>query len=395
MSEAIDVPCTVRRASGLGGGQAEYRRARLAFLDEVADDIGADRIALAHQLEDQLETLVLRLLRGTGLRGLGGIPSRRGRFVRPLLGIRRERLQTYLGRGGVSWIDDESNRDPRYARGRVRHGVLPLLRRAAGDVEEAPGGGGLDEILLEMSADARRVDAALDARALREVRPTVHVTGAMADTASAGAQIARFGLSDYDPAVLARLLRILARNKGIRLSRGGTRLGVEFIRRGSSGHAVDLGGGLRLSREYECFRLDRVAEGGTRPDRELAIESGAAGQGTAKLGGRVYEVAWGEEPDDRSTWLIHLDAAAVSFPLRLRGPRPGDRIRTGAGSRKVKKLLNERRVPLSRRGQVPVLESADGRVLWVAGHGTALGSAERTEECTFRVGVARTEADGS
>jgi tRNA(Ile)-lysidine synthase len=363
----------------------------LRFLETEADRIGADRIALAHQLEDQLETLALRLARGTGLRGLGGIPDRRGRFVRPLLGVRRARLEAFLEGCGVDWIDDASNRDPRYARSRMRHDVLPLLRRAS----SAWAGSDLDEIMVGLCSNARAADVGLDAGALRKADPIVHVMDDTSLVGSGGAQIARSSLADYDPAVLARILRILARNNGFRLSRGGTALGVEFIMRGASGHAVDLGGGLRLAREYEGLRLYRVRARANRPDRELAIESATAGTGTANLGGRVYEVAWGAQPARRSTWTIHLDADALAFPLRLRAPRPGDRIRTPVGSRKLKKLLNERRVPRSQREQVPVLECADGRVLWVAGHQAAQSSSVQRGTGTFLVGVAGTEADGN
>jgi tRNA(Ile)-lysidine synthetase-like protein len=223
-----------------------------------------------------------------------------------------------------------------------------------------------------------------------------HVVEDTGDGTRNGAQIARFRLADYDPAVLGRFLRIVARYRGFRLTRGGTSLGVEFIRRGSSGHSVDLGDGLRLTREYDRFRLYEV-EGEANPDRELVIGSPETGAGTATLGGRVYEVAWGTESSSRFLWTVDLDAETVVFPLCLRGPRPGDRIRTRAGSRKLKKLLNERRVPRGARDQVPVLAGADGRIVWVAGYEVEVGSS-RTDPSdaveSFCVGVVGTEVDG-
>lgn len=360
MAGQVGVPCRVSRARALAGGQDTYREARYRFLEAEADRLGADRIALAHQADDQIETVLFRLLRGTGVRGLGGIPMRRGRFVRPLLGFRREELRAELHRRGLEWIEDGSNEDVRFARPRIRHEVLPALVGASG--------GRVESILAELGEHAARVDRALDRRAARRLVEAVEFRG----NPDAGAQIARSGSADYDRAVLARILRKLAQNQGFRLSRGGTRSAVEFIRRGRSGGSVDVGGGLRLRREFDRFVL--APRTPPSADRELEIISASAGRGTMELGGAVFGVAWGDAAGSSGRgWVAEVDAGA-GFPLRLRGPRPGDRIRTKAGSRKVKKLLNERRVPLSERRRVPVLESADGRVLWIVGHSTPPGT---------------------
>jgi len=356
MAREAGVPCRVCRARGLAGGQGTYREARYRFLEAEADRLRADRIALAHHADDQVETVLFRLLRGTGVRGLRGIPIRRGRVVRPLLGFRREELRAELLRRGLEWIEDGSNADGRFARPRIRHEVLPALVGASG--------GRIESVLAELGDDAARVDRALDRRAARRLDEAVESRG----DPDAGAQIARSESADYDRAVLARILRKLAQNQGFRLSRGGTRSAVEFIRRGRSGGSVDVGGGLRLRREFDRFVL--APETPPSADRELEIVSASAGHGTVELAGRTFGVVWGEEAGSSGPGWVAEVGEGAGFPLRLRGPRPGDRIRTEAGSRKVKKLLNERRVPLSERPQVPVLESADGRVLWIVGHST-------------------------
>lgn len=364
MARAAGVPCRVVRAAGLEGGQEAWRVARYRFLDREADRIGADRIALAHQADDQIETVLFRLLRGTGVRGLRGIPVRRGRYVRPLLGFRREELRTELIRRGLGWIEDDSNLDARFARPRIRHGLLPALRVA---------GEGAETVLAGLALDASTVDRGLDRLASRKLREARE----QGTDGLPGAQIARPGAADYDRAVLARILRKLARERGFRLSRGGTRSGVEFIRRGRSGGSVDVGGGLRLRREFDRLVLAPVSP--PPEDRELVIASTASGSGTVELDGASYAVSWGREGGEPGGWRAEIDASRVRFPLRVRGPRPGDRIRMHGGSRKVKKLLNERRVPLSERGRVPVLEGADGRILWVAGHTVRAGMAPGAE----------------
>jgi tRNA(Ile)-lysidine synthase len=108
------------------------RRARYAFLHRTAADRGADRIAVGHTRDDQAETFLLKLIRGAGLTGLGGIYPRRGVLVRPLLEVSRVDLREYLAARGESWVDDESNADLTNPRNRIRHRVVPELDAAYG-----------------------------------------------------------------------------------------------------------------------------------------------------------------------------------------------------------------------------------------------------------------------
>lgn len=374
MCRQAGTPCRVARAVGLSGGQAEFREARYRFLRRAAEKAGATCIALGHQLDDHLETVLLRLLRGTGVRGLAGIPARRGPLVRPLLRFRREELQTYLRETGRDWLEDPSNADPRFARSRLRHHLIPRL--AAADPS-------LDRVVARIASDAARVDRALEARAASLLaRASVEP----ADPGR-GAQIARATLREYDRADQARILRKLARGMGIRLGRRGTQVGVAFLHHGASGHGVDVANGLRVSREYDRIRLGPAQE--VFEDRELEIPEPSEGTGRVLLGGQTYGVRWSATagPEEMGEWAADFPLEDLKFPLELRAPRPGDRIRTGIGSRKVKKLLNERRVPRSRRSCVPVLVAADHSVLWVAGHERAArGSLDPNEEM-LRIGV--------
>ncbi|MEK7824085.1 MAG: tRNA lysidine(34) synthetase TilS, partial [Candidatus Eisenbacteria bacterium] len=122
--------CRARmRRRGLSG-QAGLRTLRREFLARVASRVGAAAIATAHTADDQLETVLLRLLRGTGLAGLGGMSARRGRWIKPLLDTPRADIEADLRAIGQPWREDRTNRDPRYARSRVRHDVVPALLRA-------------------------------------------------------------------------------------------------------------------------------------------------------------------------------------------------------------------------------------------------------------------------
>ncbi|MFW6136722.1 MAG: tRNA lysidine(34) synthetase TilS, partial [Candidatus Aminicenantaceae bacterium] len=105
------------------------RKRRYAFLKETARKSGAAKIAVGHTLTDQAETVLMHLFRGAGMRGLGGIQPRRGRIVRPLIGVTREEVLAYLDRKGMEYRVDETNIDPHYLRSRIRHRVMPLLKK--------------------------------------------------------------------------------------------------------------------------------------------------------------------------------------------------------------------------------------------------------------------------
>ena len=149
---ALELPFSVvgvevRREPRRASLQDAARRARLAALARLADERRAGRIALGHHADDQAETVLFRIVRGTGLRGLAGIPYRRDPFVRPLLDVRRAEILQYLARRSIPHAADPSNADPRFARARIRHQLLPLLAGENPRVAEA---------LIALAGEARR-----------------------------------------------------------------------------------------------------------------------------------------------------------------------------------------------------------------------------------------------
>lgn len=161
--DALRVPL-LRRAvevGARGGLQEAARRARYRALAAAAGACGADFIATGPTLTDQAETVLLRLLRGAGARGLGGIPARRGRLVRPLLDRTRREVLDYLAASGAAFLSDPSNASPRFLRNRVRHEVAPLLESLAPGAERR----------LARVADLLRDDDRALERAARRLAP--------------------------------------------------------------------------------------------------------------------------------------------------------------------------------------------------------------------------------
>ena len=366
-AEAAGIACAVGcPTSGIAGGQAGFRSARYIFLEAEADRVGADRIATAHHADDQAETVLFRLLRGTGLRGLAGIPSQRGPIVRPLLELDRQTLRRYLETHDIGYLEDPSNLDLRWTRAWIRHRLLPALEReAACDVRRT---------LCGIAAAAERLNGLSERRAAVLVSEATQTSPDREPTL----RFDRERFLSYDRWTQSVAVRLIARRFEVSPTRGGTRSVVEFIRRGRSGTAIDLSKRLQVGREFGDLWFGPPV--GVVSNIELCIPGPEPGEGQMRLGGTSYQVRWRPrltgEAKDSAEPSISVPGGG-GYPLRVRGVRPGDRIRLRAGSRKLKKVLIDRRVPRSRRASCPVVQSADGRILWAAGLPAYDGDPER------------------
>lgn len=348
------VPLVRGRAERPPRNEAGAREARYAFLAEARERAGAEWIATAHHADDQAETVLFRVLRGTGVAGLAGIApvDEARRLLRPLLSFRRRELRRYARAHRLRWREDPTNALADPARNRIRLELLPLAERTI-----APGAAAALARLAEL---AREDEAAWERVMAGEI-------STLAREEEGALVLVRERLSGYDSAVAARLLRGLLRRLGVVPDRDGTRSALRFIRTAPSGRVLQLPGGVRISTEFGEARLERRAPP-PLPDAPLAI-AGERGQGTARIGGRERRVAWrpagegGGEGGCSATVAVEPD----QFPLLLRGRLPGDRVRTPAGTRTLKRLFTDRRVPRHERARVAVLADARGRVLWVPG----------------------------
>lgn len=355
-----------RAAGGSGSGHEELRRRRYRFLRRTAREVDAGRIATGHQADDQAETVLFRLLRGTGLRGLAGIPERRDGIVRPLLPFRERDLLEYLEANGLRWSRDPANRDPSYARSRIRHELLPALERTwEGDPVER---------LLRLGRAARdteermeRLTASVVDLCSRDPSGPFRVPELTADgREERRVRLARRPLLAAGRELQARVLRRLARSMDRRLTRGGTGEGVEFINAGRSGGRVQLGGGLELWREFDTFWVGPAES--PPDDRRLEVDASEPGSGGLRVGGRRYSAVWGPGTEARScTHSLAIPREIRQLSLTFREWRDGDRIDLPAGRMKLKELFNRRRVPRSERPRLPLLVAGRADVLWVPG----------------------------
>lgn len=352
----VDVPALARaeRCSLEAAG----RRARYAFLDQAADRCGARHVAVAHTRDDQAETVLLRIMRGSGTTGLRGILPARGRIVRPLLDCSRDELQADLVARGEAWREDASNADLGTPRNRVRHELLPYLR-----AHFAPG---IDGVLAR-TADVARVEEAFMA--------------ALADDAFARAVRVEAGRTVIDTAAVMDLPEALQRRvarRALETAAGTRSYGLEEVLavveacQGHAGTAWDLPG-LRMERSGPGSVL---LIGGRRPSVVSSHDPCTLDvPGQAWLGGDGPGVEAAMAPagaavDAATPDVAFLDAGVVAWPLSVRSRQPGDALRPcGLGGRKkLQDLFVDRKVPRAERDRVPVVVDALDRVVWVAGH---------------------------
>lgn len=379
LCRAWAVPLHTARAAQPPRGQAAARAARYAFLERAAVDAGADVIATAHHAGDQAETVLFRLLRGTGVRGLAGILPRRGHVVRPLLPFTRAEIAGYAQARGIAYREDPTNVVLAYARNRIRHVLLPALEAAA------PGS---TRRLTEIAAGAAAAETVACTAVARAANALIQ------PRADGSLELAAHALAGYHPFLRARVLRRALHRLGAATNRAGTRAALEFIRPGAGGAVIELAGGVRVERDFDRVVLRRAPRTTPAQDRPLLIERPDAGRGAALIGGARFAAQWSMSARGPvEGQAASFDASALRFPLELRGWLPGDRIRLGYGRKKLKKLFTERRIARSDRRRVPILAERRDRILWVVGLARAPLAEPVADGPTFRITVERAEDD--
>lgn len=356
--------------AGEGGLEAAARAHRYAALRRQAADVGAGWILLGHSAEDQAETVLLRLLRGTGVAGLSAMAPVRGGLVRPLLHLRRRDLAKFVLYEGLPVARDPTNEDPSIARVLVRKRLLPMLEEFGGDPVAA---------IARLSDLARADSAALDRladevteRALVRYGPAVAVRDDL--------------LAELEPALAARVLR--AAVTAARPSDAPpTAAQVADLAELSVGSAVDLpdvsatrGGGwiALVPRDVATPPVRALVQPGTTRwevagiQIETVTEQPVDGDGQLRL---VIDGGWTPPelvpepaalpPGANPEYGVLLAGRLPTEPV-LRPRRPGDRVVTAGGTRKLQDELVDAGVPRAVRDIVPVLAAGE-RVLWVPG----------------------------
>lgn len=315
-----------RIVSGKKGLEAAARDARYAFLRSLPG-----KVATAHTADDNAETVLMRLIRGTGLKGLGAIAPVSGNVIRPMLTVTRDDVEAFLEEYALPHVEDSSNAEDDFLRNRIRHGILPLMRA------ENPR---IGENLSAMALLLRQDEACLQAMIPEEQMPDVSRLKAM------------------EPALRRRTLERFLKAQGVREPEQIHILQAEqLLYHWSPSASMQFPGGVTIGRQYD--RLVRLECAPELPETRLSVP------GETCIDGKRFVSEYATDLEERPDSVLVCPVGV----LIVRSRRSGDTMRLPGGTRSLKKMYIDRKIPASQRAAVPVLADDRG-VLAVFGIGT-------------------------
>lgn len=346
--------------------EAAARQERYAFLDSQ----DADYIATAHHMDDVAETVLLNLVRGAGLRGLGGIPERRGRFIRPMLGVTRRQIEGYACAQGIAYRHDSTNDDTSYARNYIRHEILPRL----------------ENVNAAAAQNIARASALLrdDEDALTQMAQSAGCTS----TESDGVYIDLAAWAALPEAVQKRIVRLaIAQCAGLKDIENVHVQSVMALAQGAqAGKRVDIGGALFAAVVYDKLMIGK--HNGVRYNDALVF---FYGPGRYTVGHAVFDCRVVDGAPEYCAGCEYFDADTIKN-AQFRHRQTGDRIVPLGmkGTKRLSDYLSDRKVPLHQRDALIVL--ADGSdVFWVVGVGISDVSKVKKDGKIIKITVGENE----
>ena len=332
-------------ATNMGLGIEEAARdMRYEFFQKTALDIGASKIATAHTIDDNAETIIMNITRGAGARGLSGIPPVRGSIIRPMLGVSRDECMSYIAERGLQYVEDSTNSLEIYTRNKIRHAVMPVLKEINPRVCEA------------MAASAALLRA--DEEFLIDAADRFIAEHCAENSADAAA------LAALHPAVATRVVRLLY---GGSLSYRHVKAVLDLCRGDNPAARLSLPG-MTVYRQY-----DKLIFGGDVHSDGFAPIYPIDGfcEEIEGLGLKISckETVCGDRINKSLTsFLFKCDDLYGKISVRPRAG--GDMIKLPGGTKSLKKLFIERRVPRRMREMIPVIADERGAL---AVYGVAQG----------------------
>ena len=311
--------------AGKKGLEAAAREARYAFLKSLPG-----KIATAHTADDNAETILMHLVRGTGLKGLGGIAPVNGNLIRPMLSVTRDEVLAFLAEYSIPFVEDSSNSGDDFLRNRLRHKVMPLLK------EENPS---LSQNLSAMAERLRQDEQALSQTAEKRYTDDVNQLRAM------------------EPAIRSRILNQILLNAGVKEPECAHIAAMEklvFSQNPSAQAAFP--GGVVMTRNYDTLKA--LTGENALQEQEITCP------GTYELPG-IKLTLFPNESVERTTESF---AFTPKGKMVVRSRKTGDAIRLAGGTKSLKKLFIDEKIPAARRKAIPVLADEEG-VLAAIGFG--------------------------
>lgn len=332
------------------------RRIRYETFESAAQKEANSKIAVAHNLDDQAETILMNLARGSGLRGLGGIRPVRGRVIRPLLNTTRKQIEAFLNSRGIGWRTDATNLEMEYTRNRIRLEILPLLTRYVNEQTV--------NHIAEAGIRLQRAEDYLQ-------KQTEKLSETCVKAAEGKIYLRRDDLKDQERLMQEYLIRsclgkLVAGQKDI----GGVHMEALLkLVAGETGKSLDLPGGVRALNQsaYLVFEKKDADSTAIPEEEETQILPGVTRWGGLCITAEILSYTGQIIPEKKYTKWFDYDT--INYALTIRTRRTGDYLQVHAegGKKSLKKYLIGEKIPREERDRLPLL--ADGaHIVWVVGY---------------------------
>jgi tRNA(Ile)-lysidine synthase len=349
--KSIDVKGHVKERGG--NKQEAARDLRYRAFHEAALEIRADRIGLAHNADDQAETVFMRLIRGAGASGLSGIPAKLGPVIRPLLESERRDIEDFLESENIRYVVDSSNLQVDYFRNRFRLLIMPELKKMNPNLIQ-----GVTNTVSVLREEERYLGIIVTKTLMKMI------------SRKTDSRIELFlsPMESMDIVILRRLLRRgLDETEGLRgISFTHLEDIIHLVKEGTSGDRIYLPKGIRVIRDYSLLVITSE-----RPRTIASHEMNVPGEVAIVGAGVVVKASFEEKGEDFGDGRrsVLLDAGSMDFPLRIRPRRPGDCFFPyGFGKRKkLQDFFVDEKVPRDDRDTIPLVLTGDN-IIWVAGY---------------------------
>ncbi len=361
--ETYNVPVLISE-SGLSPEEAA-REIRLKKLQERASSLDLNKVVLAHNKNDLVETILLNMIRGTGLKGLAGITPRTNfenvEIIHPLLSLNRYEIESYCEERGLEPRIDHTNQETIYTRNKIRHKIIPYIEE-----EINPG---FKDVMVRMAEVIREEENFLDKIAEEELENLVLTAGQDNIT------LALTKLEGLPRVIRTRVLQKVIydlKEKSYDLYYKHFQILEDLIKNSTTGKKLDLPGGITVIRVYDKLLIKRGGYSTEIKDYSLYLD--VPGQIELPVGEQVLETevvpknkGWSNRAGEQDICFCDFDL--VKLPLVVRNRRPGDRFNPlgMSGSKKIKDFFIDEKLPRISREQIPLVISECGRIIWVAG----------------------------
>lgn len=364
---ALGIPCYVKvcdvpaLAKQWGMSEEEAgRQVRYDYFDAVSKKYGFDKIAVAHNQDDNVETIIHHLLRGTGLNGITGISPDRNQIIRPLLPFSKQEIVAYLNKAGQPYCTDETNQELCYTRNKIRLSLIPKLREINQQAETH---------ILQFGRQAEEIEAYLQIQTEAAGRQYIKKE----QDYNSGILLAEAARQEH-PVIQKRLVRELIRQQSGRL-KDITAVHVENVLglwRKQTGRRICLPYGLTARRSYEGIVIEKQQQPKEKEQTELVPALSEHNPVVYEVGGGILTLEIKREKIQNIAEKIYtkwLDYDRIKESLVIRTPRQGDYlvVTKEGGTKKLRRYLIDEKVPANERERQLVL--ADGNhILWVIGY---------------------------